>query len=328
MVAFSPLKNSRSRSTSGKMPAHVGAGVPATLNMSRGLSPRGYDFAEAERVRYDTYGQRTVLAADGVTTRSASSYGNQRGFTGYYLDAETGLYYARSRMYSAGLGRFMGRDPMRLTRFDGPSSGDGYYDGMNLYMGYFVPGMLDPDGMAVCHVFVYLPKDRTKAGDMFVYNDKGVLRCYFPVRGDGSGGGPLDHNGDTPTGTYKGKVIPANPGGGANGPYGNNERVALEPQSGQAQEAQDAGRSGLQIHGGRQDRAQGKTGTTYDPESGDPKKGQKFKCPMGTHGCLRTYEPNQAALIKCMKECDNCDSWEIHVIEGNAPGNMKSQPKS
>ena len=66
-----------------------------------------------ERYRYDTYGQRTVLAADGVTVRSGSLYGNQRGFTGYYEDKETGMYYARTRMYSAGLGRFINRSPWR-----------------------------------------------------------------------------------------------------------------------------------------------------------------------------------------------------------------------
>jgi RHS repeat-associated protein len=48
-----------------------------------------------------------VLEADGTTVKAKSSYGQSRGFTGYSLDEETGLYYARSRMYSAGLGRFI-----------------------------------------------------------------------------------------------------------------------------------------------------------------------------------------------------------------------------
>ena len=34
-----------------------------------------------ERYRYDTHGQRTVLASDGVTIRLASSYTQNRGFT-------------------------------------------------------------------------------------------------------------------------------------------------------------------------------------------------------------------------------------------------------
>jgi RHS repeat-associated protein len=117
------------------MPAHVGAGVPANINVHRGLSPRGYDFTEAERVRYDTYGQRTTLAPDGITTRTASSYNQQIGFTGRYEDKETKLCYFRARYYSGTLGRFIERDPA------------GYKDGYGLYNSYFVPNALDPEGL-------------------------------------------------------------------------------------------------------------------------------------------------------------------------------------
>jgi len=100
---------------------------PAALTSSTG--------AVVERYRYDAYGMRTVTNAAGVPrTPNASQHGFQRGFTGYHLDEETGLYYARARMYSPGLGRFIGRDPK------------GYVDGMGLYSGYFVPNALDPDG--------------------------------------------------------------------------------------------------------------------------------------------------------------------------------------
>jgi RHS repeat-associated protein len=128
-----------------------------------------------ERYKYDAFGKRTVLEADGSTVKVKSSYGQTRGFTGYSLDEETGLYYARSRMYSAGLGRFVGRDSSRqMTRamvsehiaagdigppdiillspqidFRAlfPKSMDGYEDGMNLYHAYFIPNGTDPSGM-------------------------------------------------------------------------------------------------------------------------------------------------------------------------------------
>ena len=91
--------------------------------------------AVVERYRYSSYGERTVLTADGVTTRAVSLYNQQVGFTGRYLDKETGLWYFRARYYSGSLGRFVGRDPL------------GYVDGTSLYNGYFVPNALDPKGM-------------------------------------------------------------------------------------------------------------------------------------------------------------------------------------
>jgi len=86
-----------------------------------------------ERMRYDAYGKQTITTATG-TTRNQSAVGFSRGFTGYILDEETGLYYARARMCSARLGRFIGRDPLR------------YVDGANHYSAHFVPGGLDPLG--------------------------------------------------------------------------------------------------------------------------------------------------------------------------------------
>jgi len=91
--------------------------------------------AVVERYRYDAYGKRTVTNAAG-TTIAASTIGQQRGFTGYYLDAEIGLYFARSRTYSSGLGRFIGRDEL------------GYLDGASLYNSYFVPNRVDPFGFS------------------------------------------------------------------------------------------------------------------------------------------------------------------------------------
>jgi len=67
-----------------------------------------------ERYRYDAYGKQAITTATG-TTRNKSAVGFSRGFTGYILDEENGLYCARARMYSAGLGRFVGRDPHKTA---------------------------------------------------------------------------------------------------------------------------------------------------------------------------------------------------------------------
>ncbi len=114
--------------------------------------------AVVERYRYDSYGNRTVLAADGVTTRTASLYGNQVGFTGRYLDKETGLWYFRARYYSGGLGRFVGRDQYRFAAtYDSlivinytPTPVDCYVNGQNQYAGYFATNDVDPSGYCTC----------------------------------------------------------------------------------------------------------------------------------------------------------------------------------
>jgi len=106
--------------------------------------------AVVERYRYDSYGNRTIFESDDSTVRASSLYGNQRGFTGYYLDNESGLYYARERMYSSTLGRFIERDPWRLNTSTA-TTGDGYRDGISLYCAYFVPGKDDPSGMETCY---------------------------------------------------------------------------------------------------------------------------------------------------------------------------------
>ena len=100
--------------------------------------------AVVERYRYDAYGKRAVTAPPGTPT-TPSAIGQQRGFTGYYQDAETGQYYARARMYSSGMGRFLSRDPW-TRRGIHPSARDGYQDGWSLYSAYFAPNMVDPFG--------------------------------------------------------------------------------------------------------------------------------------------------------------------------------------
>jgi RHS repeat-associated protein len=87
--------------------------------------------AVAERYRYGSFGQLTVLNAAGSVI-GATTIPNHVGFTGRYHD-ETGLVFYRTRLLSPRLGRFVSRDV-------------DFYDGPNLYMSYFIPNGIDPSG--------------------------------------------------------------------------------------------------------------------------------------------------------------------------------------
>jgi len=67
--------------------------------------------AVVERYRYDAYGKRTVTNAAGTIVLGQSAVANQIGFQGRPIDAETGLYYSRTRSYSPASGRFNNRMP-------------------------------------------------------------------------------------------------------------------------------------------------------------------------------------------------------------------------
>jgi RHS repeat-associated protein len=86
-----------------------------------------------ERCCYDPYGSIQYFTAAYGSPSASSSYANQVGFTGRWLDA-TGMWYFRARYYEPVLGRFISRDPM------------GDVNGENLYCPYFVPGGRDPTG--------------------------------------------------------------------------------------------------------------------------------------------------------------------------------------
>jgi RHS repeat-associated protein len=106
-----------------------------------------------ERYRYDAYGQRLIVTkgADNTWgtsddgTAANSAFGNQYGFTGRYLDKETGLWYFRARYYSGNLGRFVSRDPI------------GYVDGWHLYRAFYVPNSLDPSGLTMAPAPKFCP---------------------------------------------------------------------------------------------------------------------------------------------------------------------------
>jgi YD repeat-containing protein len=103
-----------------------------------------------ERWIYNAYGVSAIKNSANVTIEK-SAVGNDRGFTGYKLDNESGLCFARARMYSARKGNFISRNSYlssvgwKYTEVNGkiglftlknlslaPSV---YHDGMTMYIG-------------------------------------------------------------------------------------------------------------------------------------------------------------------------------------------------
>ena len=110
------------------------------------------------RYSYDAYGRQTIRNAAGAVVATSDPAGLGRGFTGYRTDSESGLYYARERMYSSKQGKFSERDSCsskaghNKRSFSSsvqinPAAKDGYNDGINLYSAYFIPNKLDPYGL-------------------------------------------------------------------------------------------------------------------------------------------------------------------------------------
>jgi RHS repeat-associated protein len=79
---------------------------------------------------YTAYGEE--VARTGTTT---NPFG-YKGAVGYYTNASTGDIYVRNRSYGPAIGRWLSTDPL------------GFIDGTSLYRGYFVPGNIDPFGLA------------------------------------------------------------------------------------------------------------------------------------------------------------------------------------
>jgi len=95
--------------------------------------------AVSERYRYTPYGALMILAPNGTTVRTASSYANPYTFTGRRWDGEALLYYYRARYYDSLLGRFVRRDPIGYG-----GSGDPY-----LFCGVNPLDYVDPSGFWV-----------------------------------------------------------------------------------------------------------------------------------------------------------------------------------
>ncbi len=88
-------------------------------------------------------------------------------FTGQRFDAETGLYYYKRRYYDAGLGRFIGRDPIAADV------------NLYLYCGDSPLGNVDPTGQADCAPVLQKP---TVGGLTNVFYTKGPVT--FSVGGN------------------------------------------------------------------------------------------------------------------------------------------------
>ena len=130
-----------------------------------------------ERYSYNAYGARTVKDAANVVLMK-SAVGQDRGFTGYRFDGETGLYFARARWYSPKLGRFVSRDPSE------------YIDGFSLYPAYFAPNKLDSTGLATTTpiskpegdwAITITPSD--EVGVTATNNSNGVINWGFKPKG-------------------------------------------------------------------------------------------------------------------------------------------------
>ncbi|MCH2208625.1 MAG: hypothetical protein MK132_22525, partial [Lentisphaerales bacterium] len=119
--------------------AHIDAGVTPIVSYyhsDRQFNVRGLTDASGnilELYAYTPYGKRSVI--DPVTSDLRPDSLTSYGFTGRYLDTDTGLWYFRARYFSDELGRFISRDPL------------GFVDGYGLYNGYFAQRFLvDPSG--------------------------------------------------------------------------------------------------------------------------------------------------------------------------------------
>ena len=82
----------------------------ANFNVTALLDTSGH---AVERYVYSPYGVLTIYDATWTNPRSTSTYANVTLYTGREFDIETGLYSYRNRYYSAELGRFVSRDPIR-----------------------------------------------------------------------------------------------------------------------------------------------------------------------------------------------------------------------
>lgn len=150
------------------------------------------------------------------------------------------------------------------------------------------------------YIKVSLPTNRANCGTLKFYADKKLIHTC-DCRGQGNytvkpASIPWNQsNGDTPTGKVNGHTIAPNKKSDSNGyVYGTNRRIALDdPISGNFKEAYSTyGRSGIQIHGGRN---QSKL--------------------WNTSGCIRVFDKDIKKITEYID--DNCEKYGLVTITEN-----------
>lgn len=126
--------------------------------------------------------------------RSFSSFEGEPGFTGQWLDTETGLYYNHFRYYDPDLGRYLSPDPIGLL------------GGLNEYAYVWCPfESIDPDGLAKALGGGPFDYDNPGGGEPDLRNNRTVRDPAGPSTGD-------------PNGPYGTRTVPSpNESGSSNG---------------------------------------------------------------------------------------------------------------
>lgn len=161
---------------------------------------------------------------------------------------------------------------------------------------------------------IKLPADRLKTGTLELVDPATGLRVFGPVPALGRAartpasahcnpnGLATKKYGDTPTGGYRvPRVLES--GDGTPHPaaaYGSAGVIVLDPVSGEAQTAEENGRTGLLIHSGRQ-----VASPTPLPSHLKP-----------TNGCVRVLEGDQRALIQAMRDYAFLFPGDVTVMVG------------
>ncbi|MBK8916203.1 MAG: RHS repeat-associated core domain-containing protein [Phycisphaerales bacterium] len=274
-----------------------------------------------ERYTYDPYGRTVietwdqslgggsggfVVRGSGLTaigSAGGSHFGNPFAWTGQRYDAGVGLYHFLFRSYSPEFGRWLQRDPA------------GYVDGPNLleYVTSKPSALVDPLGLLysppdpspytskinqTCHIWIYLPADRSDPGTLIAYGADGQSIFSAPVRGQGArtkgkSKPGTETNGDTPTGDYpatrEGPQTPRDT-------YGPNGVIRLTGREGRyddhpamSGESLVNKRCGILIHGGRAGWIRQKNGVIVNIARRTIQKGL-VSCPGNTLGCVRMVD--------------------------------------